>query len=249
MKMRILSIGNSFTQDATYYLHQIGEAAGVENEIVNLYIGGCPLEKHWNNMETGLQEYQYQINGVMTERYVSIKQMLMEGEWDVIVTQQASHDSGWPDSYEPFLGLMLDYLHKNAPNAKVFLNETWAYEKDSSHASFIRYHRNQQEMYERLHKAYHTMADKYALPLIPSGTLIQKLRETEHFCDGKRSICRDGFHMDFMYGRYAVACMWAKWIFEISLKDNAFLPETDHLPEQKPEMNIIDAIKALVDDM
>ena len=29
--IRILAIGNSFSEDATYYLHQILEAAGVEN--------------------------------------------------------------------------------------------------------------------------------------------------------------------------------------------------------------------------
>ena len=245
--MKVLSIGNSFTQDANYYLHQIGEAAGVENELVNLVIGGCPLEKHWNNMETGAQEYEYEINGVATERRVSIKEVLLENDWDVIVTQQASHDSGIMDSYEPFLGHVLEVFHEYAPNAKVFLNETWAYEKDSSHPCFDRYNKSTQEMYECLHNAYSTMADKYDLPLIPSGTLIQKLRETKYFSDGTRSICRDGFHMDLMYGRYAVGCMWAKCIFGISLKENTYIPETAYLPGQKPEMEIVDAIKAIVD--
>ena len=49
--MKVLAIGNSFSEDATRYLHQIGEAAGVKNQIVNLYIGGCPLETHWENIE------------------------------------------------------------------------------------------------------------------------------------------------------------------------------------------------------
>ena len=42
--IRILAIGNSFSEDATYYLHQILEAAGVENLVVNLFIGGCQRE-------------------------------------------------------------------------------------------------------------------------------------------------------------------------------------------------------------
>ena len=49
--LRILAVGNSFSEDATYYLHQILEIAGVENQVVNLYIGGCSLEKHWRNIE------------------------------------------------------------------------------------------------------------------------------------------------------------------------------------------------------
>ena len=101
--MKVLSIGNSFSQDANCYLHQIGEAAGIKNELVNLVVPGCSLEKHWNNMQTGEQEYEIEVNGDPTERLVSIKEALMGQDWDVIVTHQASHDSGNIDSYEPFL--------------------------------------------------------------------------------------------------------------------------------------------------
>ena len=34
--LRILAVGNSFSEDATYYLHQILEIAGVENQVVTL---------------------------------------------------------------------------------------------------------------------------------------------------------------------------------------------------------------------
>ena len=54
--LRILAVGNSFSEDATYYLHQILEIAGVENQVVNLYIGGCSLEKHWRNIEKNARE-------------------------------------------------------------------------------------------------------------------------------------------------------------------------------------------------
>ena len=53
----ILAIGNSFSQDATHYLHQIAEADGVETKVVNLYIGGCSLERHWQNIVTGAADY------------------------------------------------------------------------------------------------------------------------------------------------------------------------------------------------
>ena len=47
--MNILAIGNSFSRDATAYLHQLLTASGMENTVVNLYIGGCSLERHWQN--------------------------------------------------------------------------------------------------------------------------------------------------------------------------------------------------------
>ena len=48
---KVLAIGNSFSRDATCYLHQIAKGAGVDAKIVNLYIGGCSLERHWQNIE------------------------------------------------------------------------------------------------------------------------------------------------------------------------------------------------------
>ena len=106
----ILAIGNSFSEDATRYLHQMAEAVGIETKVVNLFIGGCPLERHWQNIETKEAAYQYQLNGKATERMISIDEALREEEWDYIVTQQASHDSWWMDTYEPFLGLILEHI-------------------------------------------------------------------------------------------------------------------------------------------
>ena len=97
-------IGNSFSEDATYFLHQILEDAGIKNQVVNLFIGGCPLEKHWANIEGNRRDYEFQLNGRKTDRFASIPEVLVEAKWDAVVTQQASHDSGWLDSYEPFLG-------------------------------------------------------------------------------------------------------------------------------------------------
>ena len=229
--LRILAVGNSFSEDATYYLHQILEIAGVENQVVNLYIGGCSLEKHWRNIEKNAREYQFQFNGTKTDRRVTVKEVLKEAKWDVIVTQQASHDSGWLDTYEPFLGKIVAYFRENAPEARLFLHETWAYEKSSDHESFARYNRDQQEMFDRLQSAYTAMAGKYQLQLIPCGEMIQKLRKTPYFQEeGDRSICRDGFHMHYLYGRYALGCMWAAAIAGVSIKDNACLLYTSPSP-------------------
>lgn len=37
--IHILAIGNSFSEDATHFLHQIAEADNVSMKVVNLYIG------------------------------------------------------------------------------------------------------------------------------------------------------------------------------------------------------------------
>ena len=46
--MNVLFIGNSFSQDATVYL---GRICNDDIFVRNLYIGGCPLEWHANNIK------------------------------------------------------------------------------------------------------------------------------------------------------------------------------------------------------
>ena len=239
--MKILAIGNSFSTDATTYLHQTALAQGVALEVYNLYIGGCPLEKHALNLETNEPAYELQLNGAPTERMVSIREMLSSGPWDAIITQQASHDSGWMETYEPFLGLLVETIRRECPGVRILLHETWAYEHTSTHSGFLRYRRSQQEMYERLRLCYYSMAYKYGLEVIPSGDLIQKARALSVFDtrSGGQTLCRDGFHMN-LYGRYLTSCAWLKKLCGVSVRNNPFVPEAacgvDEVDEQLMQM-------------
>lgn len=246
--LKILAIGNSFSEDATRYLHQMANASGIDTKIVNLFIGGCPLERHWKNIETGEASYQYQLNGLITERKTSIDEALTEEDWDVITIQQASHDSGWINSYEPFLGLLLKHIREKTPNAKLYLHETWAYDLNSTHDKFMRYNRSQQEMYEKLHACYTQMAANYDLEVIPSGSVIQKVRQLPAFYvpEGGLSLCRDGFHMSFDYGRYLLACIWLRNLTGISLKDVAYVPESPVL-KTEPDQKLLSVLRDAAD--
>lgn len=247
----ILAIGNSFSQDATYYLHQIAAADGTELKVVNLYIGGCSLERHWENVRKDAADYLYEINGESTQRYVSIRETLSEEKWDYIVTQQASHDSGWADTYEPFLGNLVDWLGECAPQAKLLLQKTWAYEIDSTHEKFPRYHNSQQEMYVRLSRAYDIAAKNHGLALIPCADIIQKLRTLPPFLyeKGGISLCRDGFHMDYLYGRYALAAAWYRALTGNCMEDNSYIPHSAFVPEEKADGHALEVIRTVVDEM
>ncbi len=242
--MKILAIGNSFSRDATAYLHQVLEDCGVESHVVHLCIGGCPLERHWRNIENDRVEYEYHVNGQIMERRVSIRQVLEEDDWDVIVTQQVSHDSGWAESYEPFLTLIADYLHKLAPRARLCLHQTWAYETDSDHMHFMRYSRDQALMHRKLTACYRDAAQRHGMQLIPCGDVIQALRQEAPFRygEGGMSLCRDGYHMHLIYGRYAVACTWARTLCGADLTKSAWIPSS----EWRPELTADEALLALI---
>ena len=44
--MNLLAIGNSYSDDATALLSQVAAADNVHINAVNLFEGGCSLEKH-----------------------------------------------------------------------------------------------------------------------------------------------------------------------------------------------------------
>ena len=247
--MKILAIGNSFSEDAMYYLKDIAGADEVEVKVVNLYIGGCSLERHWENIRTGAKEYQYQLNGRPQDRMVSVKEALDEEEWDYIVTQQASHDSGWQDTYEPFLHQIVRYLKEEKPQAEILLLETWAYEVDSTHECFERYHCDQMQMYERLRAAYRKAAEEHQLRSIPCGEVIQKLRSTKPFDyqHGGISLCRDGYHMHYIYGRYVLAPPWYVFVFQKSIRENPYVPTTELMRGETADAEKIETIKKVVE--
>ena len=89
--INVLSIGNSFSQDAQRYLHEVAKSEGVPMETVNLYIGGCTLERHFRNMMGDRRDYTLQVDGHVAEGFsMSIDEALTARNWDVITLQQAS---------------------------------------------------------------------------------------------------------------------------------------------------------------
>lgn len=229
---RILAIGNSFSEDATTYLHDIAQCGHIETTVVNLYIGGCSLYKHWQNATGDRADYQYQLNGSATDRMVSIREALQEGDWDVITLQQASHDSGLEETYDPYLEQLSGYVRQYAPGAKQIIHQTWAYETDSTHPAFEKYGKSQKQMYEALRAAYQKAAERIGVALIPCGDVIQALRGHREFDypHGGQSLCRDGFHMHLIYGRYATAATWFESILKGDITENPFLPPSPDSP-------------------
>lgn len=250
-QIKLLAIGNSFSEDAMYYLHSIAEADDINTKVANLFIGGCSLEKHWNNVETDAKAYQYQLNGEPVNRLVSIQEALLEDDWDYVIVQQASHDSGMPETYYPYIHKLIDYIKELVPGAEPLLHETWAYETDSTHSCFSRYHKSQIEMYEKLKTAYHRAAAETSVRLIPCGDVIQEVRSKDQFQYGKGgiSLCRDGFHMHFLYGRYLLAATWYEFIFGNNILSNTYIPRTTLAPDTVADPEKLQVIKECVHEL
>ncbi|MBE6663689.1 MAG: DUF4886 domain-containing protein [Ruminococcaceae bacterium] len=196
--MKILCIGNSFSQDATKYLHQISDG---EIFVRNLYIGGCSLETHWNNIVGANKFYGSQDNGGDAERNTSINEALLEDDWDFITVQQVSHFSGLPETYEPFLTNVLNFIREKCPRAEIAFHRTWAYDDKSDHFGFAYYDRSRQKMNEAIIKTSSHFASVHGLRTIPNCEAIESARALPEF-QGELNMNRDGFHLSLDYGRY-----------------------------------------------
>lgn len=204
----VLCIGNSFSQDATRYLHQV---SGEELFVRNLYIGGCSLERHYNNIVGNVADYEYQKNGRFL-RMISIEEALEKKKWDYITLQQVSHYSGIIDTYEPFLGEIVKFIKEKCPSAKIVLHRTWAYSETSDHSGFVNYDRDRKKMYNAIVSTTNKIAEKYGFDIIPCGDAIELASHLDEFKLGAElSMHRDGFHLSYDYGRYLAALVMCKY--------------------------------------
>lgn len=225
--LRILAIGNSFSEDSVeQYLWELFDAAGIPVVIGNMYIGGCTLERHFQNSVTGKADYAYRkvVDGVKTTRPdTPLEFALADEAWDFVSFQQASGVSGEYETYEPYLQGLRAFVRRRVPTSTKFMwHQTWAYSKDSWHGEFPRYGRDQMKMYKAIMEASGKVmkGGGFAL-LIPSGTAIQNARALMGDV-----MNRDGFHLDFTHGRYTAACTWFEAISGISVVGNPYHPDT-----------------------
>lgn len=216
--IRILCIGNSFSWDAVEQeLVPLCDAKGVEVEIHNLYYGGCSLQQHAQFMLKDTAAYSHRVctnnQSPIPHRQtrvnldtISLKQALKDGQYDFISFQQASHDSGIRSTYEPWLSLLIDTVHAYQPQAQLCWMQTWAYSQDAKHPAYPRYHSNQQEMWDSIQSCVKSeiINHKSQMRVIPCGTAIQYARKTRL----GDTLCRDGYHLNYTYGRFTAAAVW-----------------------------------------
>lgn len=208
--LKILALGNSFTIDPTWHLWGICNDASIDVIVANLYIGNCTLDKHWNNISNNLPAYSYykNTNGtwVNTANY-TVPMGLLDEEWDVIVMHQTSGSSGFENTYS-HLNEIATYMKTNCKNKDVRLiwQFPWAYQSDSTHSEFPKYNRDQLNMYNMIKAQVQKqiVPNKLFDDIIPVGTTIQNLRSS-YIGD---TVTRDGYHLNYGFGRYTAALIW-----------------------------------------
>ena len=190
--LRLLSIGNSFSESVRRQLPAMAAAEGRDLRFANLFIGGCPLRRHAENLaasaaDPSFRPYRLGSHGfapeeaMPTEVDASANELLARGGWDVVTVQQASHESWDYANYQPFGHAVVEAVRQACPRAEVVIQQTWAYRADDDRLrpggawGF-----GQAGMFERLSDAYDRFAaDEGIARQIPTGVAVQLTRVRE----------------------------------------------------------------------
>lgn len=169
--VRLLTIGNSFSRNATHYLGDLASAGGHKLIHRPIVVGGASLQLHAEKF----QKHELDPNdkaGCYTNGR-SLKQELAADRWDFVTIQQASIKSHDIETYRPFAGQLRDYVKKHAPQAKLLVHQTWAYRCDDPRFTKPSGKPGEpptrEAMYRMLSSAYRTIAAELGARIIPVG--------------------------------------------------------------------------------
>ncbi|WP_436904851.1 DUF4886 domain-containing protein [Acinetobacter johnsonii] len=249
-KIKILGIGNSFTQDAFMYVPWLLKELGVTDfTIAVLYYGGCTLEQHYNFATNDQAVYDLEVYDTdVVDHWVSkgantIKQAINYIDFDTIILQQQSARSWDYSSYQPYLNPLINYIYANtnyttrlgwhgtpsAPDGQRYGSWNW---NNSGGFSSSEFYTKQQETYQQV------LQDTPIEYVIPNGTAIQNLRGTSlGDLGGLNNLTSDGLHLDegipCLTSAYAVTLKFLE-IFNLSgsVFGSRILPTSEWLSDK-----------------
>lgn len=169
--VRLLTIGNSFSANATHYLKDLATAGGHTLIHNSLVIGGASFQVHADKAK--LHEEKPQDKAGLYTSGRGLKENLALDQWDYVTIQQASIKSHDYATYQPYAGWLHDYIARYAPQAKLLVHETWEYRVDDPRFAVKEPKpgepKTQDEMYQGLRASYDKIAAEFSARIIPTG--------------------------------------------------------------------------------
>ncbi len=239
--LKVLAIGNSFSNNALAYFYDIAKSAGYDEVVLGVaYIGGCTLQTHvsqYNGNKTGYV-YRKKTTGSWVESpSYDLKSIIKDERWDYITLQQGSTASGQPDTFEPYLEDLIKAVNDNKTNskAKLLWHTTWTftsnYTRDSQYKTL--YNEDQMTMYNAIIDTFNSKVQPFITSgtieyAIPAGTAVQNVREA--YSD-ESLLSSDGLHLDNT-GNYIAGLTWFEKITGKSIDTVTYVPAITGIEEK-----------------
>ncbi len=169
--VRLLTIGNSFSANATKFLGKLAEAGGHTLVHGPVVVGGASMELHSGRALANANDPKDKAGLYTNGR--SLVQELEREKWDFVTIQQASIKSHDLSTYQPHAGRLRDLIQKHAPTARLLVHQTWEYRVDDPRftkpSGKPGEPATQDAMYQMLTSAYKTLTQELGARRIPVG--------------------------------------------------------------------------------
>ena len=187
-ELKILMIGNSFSQSVLTYLPKIAAAApDCKLKLGQAMIGGCTFEYHCKVFRRAEQDPTYRpywtnlkLDPKQPKNHqANLKELLTADQWNIVTIQQGSHQSWKAETFGADADELIGIVRKYAPQAEIVVHQTWAYRSDDPRIAPKNptWKISQKEMYNRLTANYTQLAKRYHFRIIPVGFAIELSRE------------------------------------------------------------------------
>ena len=181
--LKVLMIGNSFSNSVLTYLPKMVEAGKTHKlKLANAYIGGCTLERHCSNIDAektkpDFKPYTFHVVGEKS-RKEKLSVMIKADKWDIITIQQGSIHSPYKEKTHALAKKLMAFVKELAPQAEIVVHETWAYSANHGWFNKKDFKPNTRQMMHEMVKANYTeLAKSNKLRMIPVGNAVQLFRE------------------------------------------------------------------------
>ncbi len=226
-ELKILCIGNSFSEDTTAHLSQIALHSGFSKiKVANLYVGGCSINKHCIHAKDEMPVYRYDINegsGFTQMPNYKISDAIKSDAWDWISIQHGTGDGSRYTEIESYekLPWLINYVKNLAHcKTKIAFNMTWVGEPDFHHEEIQHYGGDQLLIYNKIAELTkeHILTMTGIDVVSPTGTAIQNARTGEIGL-----LTRDGYHLSLDTGRYIAGMTFLKALTGAEVSDATFI--------------------------
>ncbi len=225
--LRVLDIGNSYTEDATHYLASIVQAAKIDVSDMCLYkaIRGGASFKNWYDIGHDQDAGDYYITKVTgglsakvsgkagPHRGEQFRSLLAENEWDLIIIHQYSVYAPYYDRWNAaddggYLPQLFQFLRAYQPNATIgmlLIHSYWSGYSGNKERSSLRRWEQIAQSTSQFCEAYNSNF------IIPYGTAIQNMRSSS--LNNEFDMTADGSHCASGLADYTAACCYFQALF------------------------------------
>ena len=228
--LKILDIGNSYTNNATSYLDLLIKSNGMDISNMCLYkaIRGAGSFRHWYNIYYGTKskDTTYSVWKVLGGLKANVstgsspdddntlfRSLLTNEQWDLIIIHQysgyAPYYNKWIDNGDGgYLNKLLALIKELQPQAKIGFLLVHSYWDDYTGNN----ERSSYERWELIANSVKTLCENYPIDIvIPYGTAVENIRSSS--LNNEYDMTPDGTHLSEGLGLYTAACCYYETLF------------------------------------